>query len=135
MTRGFLSLSHQCREEVGHSQSLQCAWQREKAGHRLSSLLGDLGLENCHAQHATETTRHHEPMCKLTATHLQLYEARVDHRSTQLAHHRFSQQTLGATARAWWHEAKTTRVQQCHNLPQGSFNLQKFCLVKKIFKG
>ena len=36
---------------------------------RCGCLLGDVGLEHCHAQHATDTTRHHEHMCKLTATH------------------------------------------------------------------
>ena len=88
-------------------------------GHRHAGLLGYLGLERCHAQHATETTRHHEPMCKLTATHLQLYEARMDHRSTQLAHHRFSQQKAGPTL-AWPYCNTNIKKQQTrgHRFPQ-----------------
>ena len=58
--------------------SLTRHWQEaQKEGKnmcRCSCLLGDVGLEHCHAQHATDTTRHHEHMCKLTATHQSMQE-------------------------------------------------------------
>ena len=82
-----LSKSWRDLKEVAHSQSLHSCKviatviqarsvdkTCKKDMCRWSYLLGDVGLEHCHAQHATDTTRHHEHMCKLTATHHSMQE-------------------------------------------------------------